>query len=251
MKKLGLIGKNIEYSFSKQYFTNKFKQAGIVDWSYELYSLDHIDQVSQLITSEPDLVGLNVTIPFKKEVLKYVHTIENKACQIGAVNTLSIAPNKQIRAANTDLIGFKQSLLDFLPDEERQEIKALVLGTGGASQAINFVLNELNIPYKMVSRSKSKGITYAELDADILANHKLIINTTPLGTFPKVNYSAEIPFDYLSEKHFLYDLVYNPQKSLFLRLGESQGARIKNGLSMLEIQAEAAWDIWIKDNSKY
>lgn len=248
MKKLGLIGKDIEYSFSKQYFTEKFKKAGIEDWSYELYSLQHIDQLPELLKSEPDLVGLNVTIPFKREVLRYIHEIEDTACQIGAVNTLIIDANKQIKGANTDIIGFKQSLNDFLPSI-RSSLKALVLGTGGASQAITFVLNELDIPYKMVSRSKAKGMTYTELNEDILADYRLIINTTPLGTFPMVEESVDIPFEYLGEKHFLYDLVYNPQKSLFLQRGESQGARIKNGLSMLEIQAEAAWDIWKKRNT--
>lgn len=243
MKKLGLIGKDIEYSFSKQYFSNKFDKAGITDWSYELYSLDYINRLPGLIESEPELVGLNVTIPYKKEVLKYLHAIEDTALQIGAVNTLSIGPDKNIRGANTDVIGFKQSLLGFIPEEQRN-IRALVLGTGGASQAITFVLKELNIPYTMVSRSKTKGIVYTDLDNKILNAYRLIINTTPLGTFPMVEECADIPFEYISENHFLYDLVYNPVKSLFLQHGEERGAKIKNGLEMLEIQAEAAWEIW-------
>ncbi len=247
MKKLGLIGKDIEYSFSKQYFTDKFAKEDNEDWSYELYSLDHINQLPELLESEPDLVGLNVTIPFKKEVLKYIHAIEDKALQIGAVNTLTINSDRKLKGANTDIIGFKQSLLSFIPSEH-SSLKALVLGTGGASQAIIFVLNELNIPFKMVSRSKAKGMTYPELDKNILANHNLIINTTPLGTFPMVEEAVDIPYECINSKHFLYDLVYNPQKSLFLRRGESQGARILNGLSMLEVQAEAAWDIWNQAN---
>lgn len=249
MKKLGLIGKNIEYSFSKQYFTNKFEKTGIEDWSYELFSLDHIDQLPGLLLSEPQLVGLNVTIPFKKEVLKYLHTMEDTALQIGAVNTLSINTDQKIKGANTDIIGFRDSLEDFIP-EDRSRIKALVLGTGGASQAITFILSELNIPYKMVSRSQTRGLTYPELDKNIMHEYSLIINTTPLGTFPLIEEAVDIPFQHVNEKHFLYDLVYNPQKSLFLRRGEFQGAQIKNGLSMLELQAEAAWDIWISNTNK-
>ena len=218
MKKLGLIGKDIEYSFSKQYFADKFDKAGIIDWSYELYSLNHIKQLPDLIASEPDLVGLNVTIPFKKEILKYVHGIEDTALRIGAINTLSIGPGKKLIGANTDVIGFKQSLLGFIPEEQRN-IRALVLGTGGASQAITFVLKELNIPYTMVSRSKAKGIVYAQLNKDFINTHKLIINTTPLGTYPMIEDCVDLPFEFLSEKHFLYDLVYNPAKSLFLQHG--------------------------------
>ena len=247
MKKLGLIGKNIEYSFSKQYFTNKFAKAGITDWSYELYSLDHIDQLPQLLHSEPELVGLNVTIPFKTEVLKYIHSIEDTALQIGAVNTISISSDKKLRGANTDVIGFEESLLEFIPRRHRINLRALVLGTGGASQAITFVLKALNIPYTMVSRTSEKGILYSELDKQVSTTHKLIINTTPLGTFPKVDECVNIPFEYIDETHFLYDLVYNPLKSQFLKQGENRGAKIKNGLQMLEGQAEAAWRIWEKN----
>ena len=243
MKKLGLIGKDIDYSFSKQYFTNKFAMAGITNWSYELYSLDQISQLPKLLESEPYLVGLNVTIPYKKEVLKYVHSIEDTALRIGAVNTLSIGPDKKLTGANTDVIGFKRSLLGFIPDAQRN-IRALVLGTGGASQAITFVLKELDIPFTMVSRSKAKGIVYDELDQDVMSAHRLIINTTPLGTFPMVEECVDLPFEYIDASYFLYDLIYNPAKSLFLRRGEERGANIKNGLEMLEIQAEAAWDIW-------
>ncbi len=246
MKKLGLIGKDIEYSFSKQYFSTKFEKEGISDWSYELYSFNHINQLPKLLKSDPLLVGLNVTIPFKKDVLKYLHQVEETALKIGAVNTISIADD-QLLGYNTDILGFKKSLMDFVGDKIT-DLKSLVLGTGGASQAIIFVLEELGIPYQLISRSASKGLTYASLDKEIILSHPLIINCTPLGTYPKVDEAVDIPYSHLSGEHFLFDLVYNPQKSLFLQRGEKHGANILNGYKMLEIQAEEAWKIWIKTN---
>ena len=247
MKKLGLIGKDIEYSFSKQYFQSKFEKEDIKDYSYALYSLDHIHQLPALIQANPALVGLNVTIPYKKEVFKYLHQIDETALRIGAVNTLVIFEDKQIKGYNTDVLGFKKTLLEFIG--KGPALKALVLGTGGASQAITFVLDELGIPYQLVSRSSKKGIAYDALGEKIISSHKLIINCTPLGTFPNVNEAVELPYQHISEQHFLFDLVYNPQKSLFLQRGESKGAKILNGYRMLEIQAIEAWKIWVNTNT--
>ena len=245
MKKLGLIGKDIDYSFSKQYFTDKFLKLGIHDWVYNLYHLEVIEELPKLLEAEPNLIGLNITIPYKIDALQYVDSLDSNAKKIGAINTVSIGDDKKIRGFNTDIIGFRKSLLDLLGESfDKENIKALVLGTGGAAQAIIFVLEELDIPFKMVSRSKRKGIQYKALNKQIIQEHRLIINSTPLGTFPNIKAAPEIPYNYLNEQHFLYDLVYNPQKSLFLQRGEASGAKIKNGLSMLEIQAEAAWDIW-------
>jgi len=246
MKKLGLIGKDIEYSFSKQYFSTKFKKEGISDWSYELYSFDHINQLPQLLKAKPLLVGLNVTIPYKKDVLRYLHQAEETALKIGAVNTISVV-DKKLFGYNTDILGFKKALIEFVGDK-LTDLKTLVLGTGGASQAIIFVLAQLGIPYKLVSRSSSKGLTYDSLDKGIISDHHLIINCTPLGTYPNVDEAVDIPYSHISEEHFLFDLVYNPQKSLFLQRGEKNGANILNGYKMLEIQAEEAWKIWKNTN---
>lgn len=244
MKKLGLIGKTLTYSFSKKYFAEKFSSLNIEDWEYELYPLENIELLPRLLKDHPDLVGLNVTIPYKKEVLKYIHELDEEAIEIGAINTILIQGEKLI-GANTDVYGFKNSLLPFI-GTKIETLQALVLGTGGAAQAIHYVLDTLNIKSKSVSRQHEKGITYDKLDKKIVREHKLIVNCTPLGTHPNVDQAPPFPYHYLTRQHFLYDLVYNPPKTLFLQRGMDHGAKTINGVSMLELQAEASWDIWNK-----
>ena len=241
MKKLGLIGKVLDYSFSKNYFQSKFSKEGIVGFEYELYPIPEISHFVNLIGSYPELIGLNVTIPYKRKVIKFLDDWSKEASEIGAVNTIKFVDGKLI-GYNTDVYGFEISLLKFL---NNSKVKALVLGTGGASRAIKFVLKKNKIPFLTVSRTKNKGdLTYEQITPEIILDYKLIINTTPLGTTPNVKECPLIPYNLLSKNYFLYDLVYNPEKSLFLQRGEQNGVNIKNGLEMLELQAEKAWEIW-------
>jgi shikimate dehydrogenase len=246
MKKLGLIGETLHHSFSKKYFREKFEKEEILDWVYDLYELENIGKFEQLLENEPLLVGLNVTSPYKQEVLKYIHELDDEAAAIGAINTIKFTTNGTLKGYNTDAIGFENSLIPFLGKAKLQDIKALILGTGGASKAILFVLNKLGIQSSYVSRSATKGLTYQQLDKQIVSQYKLIINCTPLGTFPLVDAAPPIPYELLTAQHFLYDLVYNPKKTLFLKRGEQQGAKTINGISMLALQAEASWNIWNK-----
>ena len=244
MKKLGLLGKTLNYSFSKKYFQEKFEKEGVLDWVYDLYELDNITEFKQLLKNEPQLAGLNVTIPYKQEVLKYIHELDDEAAAIGAINTIKFIEDGKLKGYNTDVVGFEKSLTPFLGAVKDQDLHALILGTGGASKAILFVLHKLNIKSTCVSRSASRGITYDQLDKQVVSKHKLIINCTPLGTYPEVDQAPPLPYTYLTDKHFLYDLVYNPEKTLFLKRGAAQGARTINGIPMLTLQAEASWKIW-------
>ncbi len=250
MKQLGLIGNPLKHSFSKKYFAEKFAKEGIEDWHYDLYPLDSIDHLPSLLKDIPNLVGLNVTIPYKQLALKYMHELDKDAADIGAINTIVIKANGKLKGYNTDVIGFQHSLIELLDgDKYKDEIKdlqALVLGTGGAAKAIVYTLKKLNIPYKLVSRNPERGILYENLDEKIVQNHQLIINSTPLGTFPNINQAPPFPFQYLSKEHFLFDLVYNPEKTLFLQHGINHSAKTMNGALMLKFQAEASWDIWKK-----
>jgi len=243
MHKLGLIGEKLDYSFSKSYFESKFKQEKIEGWSYELFELANIHLLPQLL-AQSSLVGINVTIPYKQAVLKYLHAIDPVAATIGAVNTIAISDAGLLKGYNTDAIGFRESLLYLLGDSDIKDIKALVLGTGGASKAITYVLNLLGIAFKVVSRSADKGVTYTSLHKSTVEAHRLLVNCTPLGTHPNLSECPLLPYEGITNQHFLYDLVYNPQKSLFLQRGEAQGAAILNGQHMLVSQAEAAWRIW-------
>jgi len=252
MKKLGLIGFPLSHSFSKKYFTNKFKEEGIEGYEYDLYPIDAIELLPQLLKDNPELVGINVTIPYKKQVIPYLDAIHEEAYAIGAVNTIKIEDGK-LTGYNTDAYGFEQSLIDLLNENGEENPlpvdQALVLGTGGAAKAILFILEKLNIRPFLVSRSAEKGdFTYNEIDENILNKAKLIINTTPLGMSPKIESFPNIPYDKLTPKHFLYDLVYNPEKTVFLNRGEDQKTKTKNGLEMLILQAEKSWDIWGQDD---
>ena len=235
----GLIGKNISYSFSREYFSNKFKTEKISS-KYLNFDLIDINQIYKL-TKEFNLSGLNVTIPYKESIIQFLDETDSKAKQIGAVNTIKFFNNKMI-GYNTDYIGFKNSLQNI--SNINIPKNALILGTGGASKAVKFALSELGIGFKTVSRVKNNAdYTYQEIDKYII-DKKLIINCSPVGTFPNIKDSPKIPYQYLTSKNFLYDLVYNPDKTLFLKKGDEIGCFTKNGVEMLKIQAEKAWEIW-------
>ena len=236
----GLVGKHIAYSFSQGYFSSKFKMLGLADCSYENFDLSDISEFKALL-SKANLKGLNVTIPYKEAVLPFLDKLDDKAESIGAVNTIAFTKEGLI-GHNTDAYGFKMSLLPLLTESHK---KALVLGTGGASKAIHYVLNELNIESTAVSRSQiDEGYSYSQLTSEIVASHTLIINCTPLGTHPNIDDKPDIPYRHLTSQHLLYDLIYNPSKTAFLKEGEKIGCTIKNGLEMLELQAEKSWEIW-------
>lgn len=242
--KFGIIGKNISYSFSKKYFTKKFIQLKLNHHSYENFDIQSIDELPLILNKNtPYLKGINVTIPYKEEVFKYLDEFEEDAKTIGAVNTIKILSNYRLKGYNTDVYGFEKSLKPLL---KKHINKALVLGTGGASKAIAFVLKKLEIEFKFVSRSpiNEQTISYSDLTNKIINNHHLIINCTPLGTFPKIENFPDIPYQYLTNKHFLYDLIYNPVETSFLSKGKEMGAVIKNGEQMLILQADKAWEIW-------
>lgn len=238
----GLIGKPLGHSFSKRYFTEKFGQLGITDAAYELFPLESIEALPQLIAAYPNLKGLNVTIPYKQQVIPFLHDTTELPLQ--ACNCIDIH-NGRLKGFNTDVIGFETSFKEQLqPGEHR----ALILGTGGAAVAVQYVLGKLGIPFSIVSRKAADGvITYDGLNAATINDHDIIINTTPLGTFPDVDTCAELPYDAIGSGHYCYDLVYNPEKTLFLKRCEARGATIKNGGDMLALQAEANWVIWNRD----
>ncbi|QCX00536.1 shikimate dehydrogenase [Aggregatimonas sangjinii] len=237
----GLLGKDISYSFSKGYFAEKFEALGLKNHGYENFDIPKIEILVQLLKHEENLKGFNVTIPYKEAVLPYLSEIDTDAEKIGAVNTVQFT-EQGLKGYNTDAYGFQRSLEPFLKE---QHTNALVLGTGGASKAILFVLKRLGIETTSVSRSPDSGqIGYAILDEAIIRAHQLIINSTPLGTYPNIEDKPPIPYKFISKDHLLFDVIYNPAKTAFLREGESQGATGCNGLRMLELQAEKAWEIW-------
>jgi len=238
MKLYGLIGFPLSHSFSKKYFTNKFQTEGITDTVYELFPLSSITELPALLAAHPQLCGLNVTIPYKQEVLPYLD--DKRGLPLQACNCIKIVAGKLI-GFNTDVVGFEQSFIEKLQPHHK---KALILGTGGAALAVQYVLSKLNIPFTLVSRSAGAGYTYEQLTKNILEDFTIIINTTPVGTFPKHDECPSLPYDYISSKHYCYDLVYNPAMTLFLEKAAVQGATIKNGSDMLKIQADESWDIW-------
>ena len=243
MRKFGLIGYPLGHSFSKKYFTEKFVREGIQGCQFELYPIESIPEFTQLLDRESSLEGLSVTIPYKEQVIPYLDALDPACVQIGAVNCIRIRDGKKT-GFNTDYLGFKQSLQSWLGAEIPN---ALVLGTGGASKAVQQALRDLAVPFRIVSRSQKEGqLTYAELkeQPEWLASHPLIINTTPLGTYPQVEDMPNIPLEQLHAAHRIYDLVYNPQITRLMQECMDRGGKAKNGQDMLELQAEAAWDIW-------
>ena len=246
MKTYGLIGKNLSYSFSKKYFEDKFESEKIENSEYRNFSLSEIEEFPNIISSVKNLCGLNVTIPYKEKIIKYLDKIDKTAQEIGAVNTIKIFKNRnktELHGFNTDFFGFAKSLEPHLNSDIRN---ALILGTGGASKAVAFVLKSLSIDYLFISRNpKSKNsISYDNLTKNIIENAKLIVNTTPLGMYPNLNNFPKIPYQYLGESHLLFDLIYNPSETLFLKFGKQNKTKILNGLNMLEIQAEKSWKIF-------
>lgn len=243
MRKFGLLGRNIDYSFSRGYFNKKFKDLGISD-IYENFDIPDISEFPEVLQKNPKLKGLNVTIPYKEEIIPFLDEIDAVAQKIGAVNTIKIEESGKLIGFNTDYFGFKIGLEDFLPLKQKT---ALILGTGGASKAIAYTLVELNFHYRFVSRIPSEtSVSYSDLDKEIIQNHLLIINCTPLGTFPNIASFPDIPYHYLTSEHLLFDLIYNPDETTFLKKGRAAGAKISNGLKMLEMQAEKSWTLWNK-----
>jgi shikimate dehydrogenase len=242
MRRFGLIGKKLGHSFSKRYFSEKFEREGIADAAYELYELPEITDFPALLVREPELVGLNVTVPYKEAIIPYLDELDESAAKIGAVNTIKIAAGK-LKGFNTDFIGFRDTLVRFYPVEA--EGRALVLGTGGAAKAVWAALESLGIAYSSVSRNpRENELAYTAITPEVLQAYSLIINTTPLGMAPNMDSAPAIPYEALSSRHFLYDLVYNPEQTLFLQKGAAAGAKAINGLPMLYAQADAAWQIW-------
>lgn len=241
LRLFGLIGYPLSHSFSKQYFTDKFRAEGISDSRYELFPIASIDGLGKILKEHPDLRGLNVTIPYKEEVLSYLTEKDQRVMEIGACNCIRIG-NGILKGYNTDASGFEMSLKErLLPHHTR----ALVLGTGGAAKAVQFVLRNLGIRYKNVSRKPSVySYSYEQVSPAVIAEYPLIINTTPLGMYPNLAEAAPLPYEALTPAHYLYDLVYNPAKTLFLQKAEERGAIIKNGQDMLIFQADESWRIW-------
>jgi shikimate dehydrogenase len=245
MQLFGLIGYPLSHSFSKGYFAEKFQKENIEGCRYDNYPIDNINLLPEIIKNSPELSGLNVTIPYKEKVLAFLDSISDEAKEIGAVNTILInRQNDQIILSgyNTDVYGFGESLRPLL---EPHHTSALILGTGGASKAVKFALTKLGVDFIQVSRNRSeKTLAYEDLSRKIIEDHKIIINTTPLGTYPKVEECPPLPYKYLSSNHLLYDLVYNPAVTAFLNQGLTHHCRTKNGLEMLHLQAEKSWEIW-------
>lgn len=241
MAKYGLIGKNISYSFSKSFFTLKFEKEKRND-SYHNYEIASIDEFPNIISENSDIKGLNVTVPYKESIIPHLYKIDKEALAIGAVNTIKVLKNGKLNGYNTDHYGFAKVIANIPPLKERT---ALILGTGGASKAIEYVLKTLQFKITFVSRtSNENSITYSDLNHSIISSHFLIINCTPLGTFPKVDEFPDIPYQYITSDHFLFDLTYNPQVTSFMQFGVAKGAKTCNGKEMLEYQAEKAWTIW-------
>lgn len=242
MRLFGLIGKPLTHSFSKQYFTEKFAKAGITGCRYELFPLNAATELRPLIAAHPELEGINVTIPYKKDVIALLDDRSGIPEGLDACNCIRIRQGK-LYGFNTDHVGFEKSFTPALRPVHQQ---ALVLGNGGATAAVLYVLRRLGIRYEVVSRELHAGstLTYQDLDAARLRSHTVIINTTPLGMHPAIDNCPHIPYEYLTPDHYLYDLVYNPAETLFLKKGKEHGAAVCNGADMLVIQAEESWKIW-------
>ncbi len=249
MRKFGLIGYPLGHSFSRKYFSEKFARENIADCTYDNYPLEDIRMLPALISAQPELYGLNVTIPYKTLVIDYLYHTDREALQIGAVNVIKIRRSSgrvKLYGFNSDVFGIAETLRSIPSSSFR---RALVLGTGGSSKAVCHVLGKINVQFTLISRSPKPGcLTYQELDAEIMDKAGLIVNTTPLGMYPHVNARPEIRYDLLNEKHILFDLVYNPEITEFLIMGQERGCRILTGTMMLHSQAEKSWEIWNDEN---
>jgi shikimate dehydrogenase len=243
MKKLGLLGKNISYSFSKKHFTEKFIASKIEsEYSYENFDIENITQFKDILQKNPNLIGLNVTIPYKETIIPFLDDCSKEAREIGAVNTLKITKNKTVVGYNTDYYGFLKSLQKTLKPNHK---KAIILGTGGAAKAVAYALKQIEIPTVYVSSSaKPNSISYQDLNQTLFNKYQIIINCTPIGTFPSVENFPPIPYHLINNTHFAFDLIYNPTQTQFLQKAAKQGADIQNGYDMLVFQAEKSWEIW-------
>lgn len=247
--KFGLIGYPLGHSFSKNFYDEKIAREGISGVRYDLFPIQDIEGFPQLIQEQSDLMGVNVTIPHKVSVMPFLNEVSANAQKVGAVNCIRIVRSPQggaplLKGENTDVFGFQASLLPLLEDHHT---RALVLGTGGASKAVCFALDNLKLSYTLVSRfpkEDSDELAYEELTEELISEHPLIVNTTPLGMFPDVDSCPPLPYMHIGPKHLLYDLVYNPERTAFLQKGASRGAKVKNGMEMLRLQAEKNWEIW-------
>jgi len=250
MDLFGLIGYPVSHSFSPSYFARKFSREQIKNCDYQLFPLKQAAEFAELVKANPNLRGVNVTIPHKQAIMPLLHEVHPVAQKIGAVNVVKVFPDGRLKGFNSDYIGFKKSLEDFMGERLKGGTKALILGTGGSSKAIKAALHQLKVPFRMVSRSEGKDeageelLTYDALNPSELRAYRLIINTTPLGMHPNITTAPDLPYQALTPEHFLYDLVYNPEQTKFLKLGQKAGARTRNGMEMLELQAEESWRIW-------
>lgn len=244
MQKYGLIGYPLSHSFSQGFFNEKFQSEGI-EATYENFEIPTIQDFQKIILANPELNGLNVTIPYKEQVIEFLDELDDTAKSIGAVNVIKFIRDKKklkLKGYNSDVIGFSQSISAFLKPNHK---KALILGTGGASKAVRYALERLGLEYTFVSRTAIKGqLFYNELTEDVMKEHTVIINTTPVGMYPKIELCPNIPYEYITDQHLLYDLLYNPNETKFMKLGQEKGATVVNGLEMLLLQAFAAWNIW-------
>lgn len=237
----GLIGQNIDYSFSRKYFLEKFKNENR-NCDYINFDLDKIEDFNTIFETTKKIGGLNVTIPYKESIIPYLDELEADATSIGAVNTIKIKNGKRI-GYNTDHFGFRESIKPHLSAEHKT---ALILGTGGASKAVSFALKKLDISVQLVSRNSKlkKNLNYLSLTPEVIENNLIIVNCTPIGTFPNIDQAPKIPYQGIKKNHLLYDLIYNPNETQFLKLGKQAGAKTLNGLEMLELQAEKSWEVW-------
>jgi shikimate dehydrogenase len=243
-KKFGLIGKNISYSFSKKYFAEKFSKDIFDDCTYENFDIPNIEEFPNILKNNPDLKGLNVTIPYKEAIIPFLDTLSDKAFKIGAVNVIRFTKKGNLKGYNSDWYGFKKSLKPLLQPHHK---KALILGTGGGAKAVAYALEQLGIFYTFISREASENtMDYNLINATTFDNYQIIINCTPLGTSPNIKEFPPIPYTFFTEKHIAFDLIYNPEETQFLKKAKKQGAQIKNGKEMLIFQAEKAWKIWNK-----
>mgnify|MGYP003652700437 CR=1 FL=1 len=242
-KLYGLLGKNISYSFSRGYFTDKFEKLKLKKSKYVNFDLQNIEDFPAIIDDNEHLKGINVTIPYKEDIIPFLSKIDKTAKKIGAVNTIKFTKRGNLKGYNSDVVGFENSLIPLLKKHHK---RALILGTGGASKAIAYALKRNDIKYKFVSRNPEgkKEISYNSLTKEVMEKHTIIINSTPLGTFPDIDKCPNIPYQFITKNHILYDLIYNPAISTFLSKGKEKEAITKNGLQMLELQAEESWRIW-------
>ncbi|PCI04871.1 MAG: shikimate dehydrogenase [Flavobacteriaceae bacterium] len=241
--KYGLIGKNISYSFSRHYFTEKFKKLRLAQHTYENVDKKSTEELTSFFKNDfKNFKGFSVTIPYKHDVFNFLDEVEVEAKKIGAVNCIKVTEDYKLIGYNTDVYGFKKAIKPML---KPMHSNALILGTGGAAKAVAYVFDSLGISYKFVSRSPGDNkIAYVDITEEIMLEHLVIVNCSPVGTFPNTDVCPDIPYPFITGNHVLFDLIYNPAETLFLTKGKSNGAAIKNGLEMLEQQAEKAWDIW-------